>query len=124
MIVSISTVSCIVFLILRDTTNVIDTRFTETYNAGSSATAITFLRSIKNAVILRVSLQRATPWLNEERRHIAGPNATGSFIMQKCICNIFRVESFIRFSPHENQCITHTDSVGHNNISFLKMRAG
>ena len=39
LIVIIFTVSGIVFLILRDTTNVIDTRFTETYNAtGPSAT--------------------------------------------------------------------------------------
>ena len=82
--------------------------------------ATTFLRSIKNAVILRVPMQRATPWLNEERRHIAGPSATGSFIMQKCMCNIFRVQSFIRFSSHRNEYITHTDSVRHNNIFIFE----
>ena len=77
LIVIIFTVSGIVFLILLDTTNVIDTRFQKLIMQR----ATTFLRSIKNAVILRVPVQRATPWLNEERRHIAGPSATGSFIM-------------------------------------------
>ena len=39
------------------------------------------LRLINNAVILRASLQRATPLLHEERRHIAGLSATSPFIM-------------------------------------------
>ena len=48
--VIISTVSGIVFLILRDTTNVTDNRFTETYNAmGPTGRATTFLRSSKKA---------------------------------------------------------------------------
>ena len=72
------------------------------------------LRLIKNAVILRVSVQRATPLLHEERRHIAGLSATGSFIMQKCVYNIYRVERSIRFLSHRKQCITHKDSVRHN----------
>ena len=103
LIVIISTASGIVFLILRDTANVIDTRFTETYNAtGPSATGDYF------------------PLLHYECRHIAGPNATGSFIMQMCICNIFRVESFIRFSPHGHQYITHTNSVRHKCIFIFE----
>ena len=50
------------------------------------------IRSIKNAVILRVPVQRATPLPHEARRYIAGPSATDPFIMQKCIYNIYRVE--------------------------------
>ena len=50
------------------------------------------LRSIHNAVTLQIPVQRATPLLHEERRHIADPCATGLFIMQKCIYNIYRVE--------------------------------
>ena len=40
--------------------------------------ATTFLLSSKKAVILRVPMQRATLSLNEERRHIANPSATGT----------------------------------------------
>ena len=61
--------------------------------------------------------QQATPKLNKGSRHIAGPSATDDpipFIVQKCICTIYRVESSIRFSSYWKQYITHTDSVRHN----------
>ena len=88
--------------------------FTETYNAtGFSATGDPFL-SIKNAIILQVPMQRTMPSLNEKRRPIAGPSATGSFIRQNCIYSIYRVESSLRFSSHGKRYITHTDSVRHN----------
>ena len=73
-----------------------------------------YLRSMKNVVILRVSVQRATPLPNEERRHIAGSSARGPFIMQKCVCNTYRVESSMTFSLHGKQYVTNTDSVRHN----------
>ena len=96
------------------------------------------LRSVNNAVTLQVPVQRATPSLNKQRRHITGPSATGNafalwrtssycgsqcnghFIMEKCICNIYRVANSIRFQSHGKQYITHTDSVRHNNIFIVE----
>ena len=63
---------------------------------------------------MQVPVQRATSLLHEELSHIAGPSATGPFIMQNCICNIYRVESSIRFLSLRKQCITHEESVRHN----------
>ena len=42
--------------------------------------ASTFLRSINNAVKLRVRVQRATPSLNDESRDIASSSATGDHL--------------------------------------------
>ena len=55
--------------------------------------ATTFLRSSKKAAILRIPVQRATLSLNEERRHIANPSATGNQLRstQGSICNTCRV---------------------------------
>ena len=55
---------------IPDTTNVTNNRFTENYNATGHTATGDYLRLSKNAVILRVSVQRAAPLLNEEYRHI------------------------------------------------------
>ena len=55
---------------IPDTTNVTNSRFTETYNATGHTAMSDYLRLIKNAVILRAPVQRAAPLLNEEYRHI------------------------------------------------------
>ena len=65
LIVIISTVSGLVFVILRNTINLTDNRFTETYNAMASTATGDYL-----------------PSLHQERRHIAGPIATGNTLAQ------------------------------------------
>ena len=85
--------------------------------------ATLFFRSIKNAVISRVPVHWATPSLNKERCHIAGPSSTEPYIIQMCICNIYRVESSITISSYGKQCITHTNSVKHNNIFIFEDRS-
>ena len=81
LIVIIFTISGIVFLILRDTTNVTGNRFTETYNAMGPTATGDYLSSF-----------------NEERRHIASPSATGNLrrSTQGYICNICRVARTVK----------------------------
>ena len=65
--IEIYCVHCYYFHGLRripDTTNATNNRFTETYNAMGLTATGDYLRLIKNAVILRVPVQRAAPLLN------------------------------------------------------------
>ena len=64
--------------------------------------------------MLRVSVQRATPLLHKECRHIEAVQCNGSFCNAKVyIHSIYKMESVIRLS-RRTQCITHKVSVRHH----------
>ena len=102
-----------VFVILRDITNVTGNIFIETYNATGHTATGDYLRLIKNAVILRVPVQQAATFA-QRRIPSYCSTATGLFIMQKCVCSIYMVESSIRFLSHGRQYVNHTYTVRHN----------